>query len=524
MADTPKFQQLYIKKSVELFDEQKEFVKQLVHRKRCIISAKTGAGKTLICLYAYSYLKEKGYINNLLVLTPLNAHDKRVWYNDMQKFTSFRSISLEDLADKLDANGTNLYKYLGYYDVIYGKHTHLKNEKMLRIISAIVTQPKTLLCVDEVHAFRNPSAAMTKILTSVVKFSHAFWGVSATLVSVGAENLYHIVNLVKPWYLGSFTQFRDHYCNVTEEVIGRLPNGQLRKVQVIQGLKHPKELQEYLDPLVLSGESFFELHHQFIDYTLDSYEQGIYTKITNGITCLPDQDPEQWFNDLMNDRLDTSSAPKMKDPESFSSRYVYLQYAADGIISDRGEYTRYNSTKIQRLGQLCKEVTDKGQSMLVYCDYLITVDLIHKYLAENLRNVVILESTGTHYLKPGSVTEGTVKLKPHIILCSRASSESASYYFINNVCFFEIPTVPATAIQMCGRITRKNSLYPDDLNVYWFRSDNIDEYKMRMVSSKAKIQEDATGAGDNNIPDTYKEIMTRKNSIERAKRLLLWQR
>lgn len=525
MADK-KFQQLYIKKSVQLFDEQKEFIKKMVHRRRCIISAKTGAGKTLMALYAFGYLKEKEHCKNLLVLTPLSAYDKAVWKLDMQKFSSYRHISMDDFIAKLDPTMSNLYKLLDYYDVIYGKHTMLKNEVAFRVIAAICAQPSTLLCIDEVHAFRNPEAAMTKKLQAIARVCKSFWGITATLVSIGAENIYHLVNLIKPWYLGSFIQFRDNYCNVEESVIGRLPNGQLRKVKNITGLKDPKVLQDVLEPLVISGESFFTPKHQYIDYEMNSEEQTIYTKIANGLFASPDEsDPEEWFKALMNDKLDLPKRPKVGDVEKFSNRFVYLQQAANGTINpETGEYSRTGSVKLQLLLKKLNEITSKGQSVLVYCDYLASIDSIHNYLNQNMRNVTILESTGSHYLKPGSVTEGTVKMKPHIILCTRASSESVSYYFINNVIFFEIPTVPATAIQMVGRITRKNSLYPDDLNVYWFRSDNIDQYKMRMLSAKTKLQEDATGVGDTNIPDTYKTIMTRSNAIENAKRNLLWQR
>ena len=520
------FQQIYIKHSVQLYDNQKVNVKKLVHRKKCILSDKTGGGKTLSVLYAFGYLKEKGYLKNMLVGCQLSAYDKQVWMMDIKKFSSFRAITLDDLFTKLNDDFSNLYKYLDYYDIIIFKHTHLKKDVMLRVLSAISAQQSTLLCIDEAHYFRNPDATMTKILKAIINVSKATWFVTATLVSVGAENIYHIVNLIKPWYLGSFVQFRDNYCTVEESVIGRLPNGQLRKVKNITGLKDPKVLQDVLEPLVISGESFFTPKHHYIDYEMDSEEQAIYTKIANGLFASPDEsDPEEWFKALMNDKLDLPKRPKVGDVEKFSNRFVYLQQAAGGSIDpETGEYTRIGSTKAIRLLNLCKDITSKGQSILVYCDYLISIDILHKFLETNLRNVTILESTGSHYLKPGSVTEGTVKIKPHIILCTRASSESISYYFINNVCFYEIPTVPATAIQMVGRITRKNSLYPDDLNVYWFRSDNIDEYKLRMVSAKAKIQEDATGVVDTNIPDTYKELMTQKNSISIAKRTLLWQR
>lgn len=518
-----RFTEKYIKPGTQLFQNQKDNVKRLVHKRRCILSDKCGGGKSMSVLYAFSYLKEKALMKNLLVLTPLSAYEKEVWKKDMQKFTTFTYIDIKDLLKLYKSNRNKLSQILDKYDVIYGKHTNVKQEEFRSLIVELASLSTTLFCVDEVHAFRNPKSAMTLQLRDITKNVRAFWAITATTISRNIENLYNIVNLVYPWYLGPWTMFRDTYCNTMLRTIGYDPVTHRKKQACeVTTLKDPEGLRQKLEPIMITGESFFDVKYQFLDYELDAYEQDIYTKITQGIAVDVDKDPEEWFKWLMSND-NTKSVAKIGDVDKYSSRFIYLQHAADGIIASDGTYTRKNSVKMKLLVNKLKEITSKGQSALVYFDYLASVEMAKIMLEQNLNGVVILLSTGDNKLKEGTLTEARCKMKPHIVLCSRAASESASYYFINNVIFFHSPTVPSTFIQMLGRITRKNSLFPDDLNCYIFRSNNIDLYKLLIVSGKTYLMEQASGEHEANVPDLYKEQMSKAAAQARYRRILLWQ-
>ena len=91
----------FFKDGFQLFPEQIELAKGLSSRKRAILIDSTGNGKTLVCLYSYSYLKSKGLADCLLVLTPKNAYDKRVWAKDAAAHTHLTSISLDDFIKKV---------------------------------------------------------------------------------------------------------------------------------------------------------------------------------------------------------------------------------------------------------------------------------------------------------------------------------------------------------------------------------------------------------------------------------------
>lgn len=519
-----KFQGKYIKPGVKLFDEQKMFVKRLVHRRRCILSGKTGAGKTLSVLYAFSYLKEMGYMKRLFVLTPLSAYEKDVWKKDIAKFTTFKCIDIDSFyklyKDAVPAARSNL---LDYYDVIYGKHTHVKARDYVELCAEIISLQDTLCCIDEVHAFRNPTSKLTLALKEMTRCSRAFWGITATTISRNIQNLYDIVNLVYPWYLGPWTMFRDTYCNTMQRCIG-YRGGKKAFATETTTIKDPVGLRAKLEPIMITGESFFDIHFHYEDYRLSPYEEDIYSKITDGIAIAPDElDPDVWFKSVISGTLDKQEVKSIGDVERYSSRFIYLQHAADGIIANDGTYTRMDSVKMLLLMERLQSIIDKNQSVLVYFDYLASVDAALHMCRKHLHNCNILVSTGDDKLKEGTLTEGKCKMKPHVVLCTRASSESASYYFINNVVFFHVPTVPSTFVQMLGRITRKNSLYPDDLNCFIFRSENIDLYKLLIVSGKTRLMEIASGEEERNVPPDYKEVLEKSDAQQRYKRILLWK-
>lgn len=144
-----------------------------------------------------------------------------------------------------------------------------------------------------------------------------------------------------------------------------------------------------------------------------------------------------------------------------------------------------------------------------------------KCLKRFFPNVRVLEASGKVALKEGSISEAAVKQKPHCILISKAGSESSSFYFINNVVFFSIPTIPSAFIQTVGRINRVNTLFPGDLHVWIPQSDNVDKYKLLLVSKKTALSESVTNR-ESNVPDDFKEMAKGIEDMKLLKKYLLW--
>ena len=95
------FNQIYLKQDINLFENQKTNIKRLAGMQRALLTDRVGSGKTLSVLYSFAYRKEKGWNDILLVFTPLNAYTKKVWAKDVEKFTTMKAISLEELEKRM---------------------------------------------------------------------------------------------------------------------------------------------------------------------------------------------------------------------------------------------------------------------------------------------------------------------------------------------------------------------------------------------------------------------------------------
>lgn len=506
----------YINRDVNLFDNQKDNVRALVGRRKAILSDKVGSGKTLSVLYSFCYLKSKGYVDRLVVLTPKSADDKEVWKKDIQKFTKLKSLHLDTLFERAFTK-KSLDNILGEYDVFYGRHTLLN--KYLDEFYTILSDNRTIFVVDEIHAFKNPRTQIANnFRVSTFKCSN-IWGMTGTILSKDLTDMYNIVNLVSPYYLGSFVDFKNNFCLVNKKVVGK-KNGRLVRVDEIIGIKNQDYLNKYLDPLVIRGESFVDVAYHYIDYSLSPYEATLYEKIAKGINIEADND-EDWLKKALSQQTLEDKELQIKEVARHSSRFIYLQSAADGIITEDGVQSRTSSTKLDKLYDLVKSLVSRGRSCLIYFDYYVSLNAAEQRL-KGLK-AKIVKSTGETPIDSSKLNEKLVKAIPHIVLCTRASAESVSYYFIGDVILFHIPTVPHTFVQFIGRITRRNTLFHNDLHCHIFRSENIDLYKILVVTNKV-TQMEAIQGEELNVPNTYKDRVGKDLMIDHMKKVLLWNR
>jgi hypothetical protein len=233
-------------------------------------------------------------------------------------------------------------------------------------------------------------------------------------------------------------------------------------------------------------------------------------------------DEEAFLTRVLSGKVEAKelTSKRMKSIDRHSSRFIYLQDAADGLIAPDGKRGYFRlSSKLEKLYQLCKSCVSKGNSMLIYFDYYSALNAAKEILKD--LDCVILESSGSSVLDDKVLTEDKCNKRSHLVLCTRAASESVSYYWLNHVCFFHIPVAPNIFTQFVGRITRLNSKHKDNLHCWIFQNDNIDKYKFLIMSHKAYQLELVSGP-EENIPDLYKEAMSSRRKLEIMKHILLW--
>jgi len=515
--------------STPLLPHQEEHSDKISKRRSILMVSKTGSGKTLTCLAAFIKLYNADKATHMFVFTPLSAYAKKVWHLEAEKHTSAKAISVDSLISETRGNLDKAEDLLKDYQIVYGKHTMFRDPLNFSFITKMMDRVNPVLVYDEIHAFRNPKAIVTKYARQANGRAIAVWGLTATPLSTSLENTYHIYNFIRPGILGSFWEFMAIHCITHEERYG------LRVVKKIDGYKDLPAFQAIVEPYTISTESTLFPHYHFIEYTMSQEETDIYAAIGKGLLENMDttSSDEDWLASVLakadeepheDDFLQEEK--RIKKLDTHGTRFIYLQYAADGIISPVGKIGSWQfGDKIRRNADKVVEIIQSGRSVLVYFSYYSSMEVFREYLLslKGLPEYRLLESSGKKVLKDTDVTEEDVAKVPHVILCTKAGSESVSYYFINNLIFFHVGTTPDVFTQMVGRITRTNSLYPDDLHVYIPKNENIDTYKMRLLSAKGKQMEGVTNT-EANIPDFYKGEPWNAKSIRTLKRYLLWQK
>lgn len=486
---------------------------------------------TVCCLYSYSYLRSRNSVDLMVVFTPLNAYTKEIWLKDAQKFTNLRCLSIDELKKRV-SSGQSVEEAISDVDVLYGKHTHCKTDyALLRELYLLGTKKRILTTVDEVHACKSPKTELTTTLSLLLRNTYALWGITATILSKNCIDTYHIINFVYPRFFRSIRGFQNQFCRMESKVIGRNPDGSLKKVYTIVDYKDPKALMDYCSSVLVVGSPPVEAHVHMVPYTMSEEESDLYARVANGIMLsgVDDEDDTSWLKRaLSRDDILSRDVKSVKDLERHSSRFIYLQAVTDGCLNDDGTFGTKGGNKVKALIDLCRDIASRNESALIYADYYTTVDVLLHHLRRsgikdsNGKDIVVVEQSSRVGLKKNQVTESMCSLRSYFIIMTRSATESANFTFLNNAILFDIPVVPISVIQFVGRITRRSSKFLGNLHAWYFRNGcDISEYKLRLVGFKTYMQERISFEVPN-FPREYVKAMTDGEHLKMAKRVLLW--
>ncbi len=174
---------------------------------RLLIADEVGVGKTIEAGIILKELQARQRVDNILILCPKALVTK--WRDEMRRFDEdFRPLSSESLRyclDETDMDGA----WPGQYSRAIVHLELLRQEQYLNGIRTktfpkpgltTLTPPPhfTLLIVDEAHHLRNPGTLSHQLARILCNISDAVLFLSATPVHVGSENLYNLLNLLRP--------------------------------------------------------------------------------------------------------------------------------------------------------------------------------------------------------------------------------------------------------------------------------------------------------------------------------------
>lgn len=226
-------------------EHQKEAVKFLLARKRCILADEQGVGKSL----ELSVAAIEGNFDSVLIICPASL--KTNWKNELMWYVPERDITIIDRFD--DKTKPELEAFLGYaigkssktkkelleeaknagkwqdnrfiivnYDVLddffslkrtlteKARQEQIENSPILKYIY----NRKSCLIIDEAHKLSNNSSTRYKVIDSLIKKGNpeCVFLATGTPITNNPMNLFYVLHLIESNLTCDIDHYRDSYC------------------------------------------------------------------------------------------------------------------------------------------------------------------------------------------------------------------------------------------------------------------------------------------------------------------------
>ena len=188
-------------------------------RPRLLIADEVGVGKTIEAGLLINELSARMDLRRVMIVCPKPLISENKWYSEMkrfgQSFTALDGKLLRYCISETDLDGEWPEQYsrcivpfsLFDSDLILGKKG--KSGRVDIGLEELKPPPKfDLIIVDEAHHARNPETYLNNGLRLLTDNAHAVVFLSATPVQLGNEDLFNLLNLIRPDLVMDLPSFR----------------------------------------------------------------------------------------------------------------------------------------------------------------------------------------------------------------------------------------------------------------------------------------------------------------------------
>jgi ERCC4-related helicase len=471
--------------SGELSDEQLEGMDFLLNRQKAILAFQTGLGKTITSLMSVDYLMRKNKSIRTVIICPVKA------------LKAFRKELLGKMAYKDEEVGwvnNQVMEYNTDTNKVY-IFTYSSLKKYQSLVRQLKRDYILVGIFDEAHKLQAKDSQIKILMEELKPCFSVTWLCTATPLLNDIVGSYNLVNFLYPKFFGSKTAFENRYTTYElKDIYIRGGGGKKRKVKRITGSQNEEELQEKLKDLMIMRQKKYNLKFAFLGADLTKEEEDLYEKVSAGI---------------------------MDDEErAMSARMHDLQRVVDNSYSNDLVGPRHSS-KEEKFIETLKQIFIKNFSIVVYVDYLDTVDRLREVLNSRKEEIgfrKLFEITGSIKLHEREMVEESIEERD-IILITSAGSESINLQRANCVMFYNIPFSVGTCLQVIGRVTRVDTEFSNQFVFILYAKGTIDEYKYLSFMDNAKLIKDIVGS-DANMPSDLKKLD--KKNVDEVRTKLLW--
>ena len=459
-----------------------------------ILADEVGLGKTIEAGIIIKEFLTTGLATKILILAPPSLLSQ--WKDELASKFNLDFVSQYD--DSRFAGAQN-------HDLLIMSHASAVFPKQKQDLMASYWD---IVIVDEAHSMKNSQTRKHQFVKEIPKRNLLL--LTATPLQNNLKELYTLVDLLRPGYLGTWNEFKTRY----------MLSADARTFNPI----FKNELQKTLSELIIRTrrdevKKYIPFKKRIAHTKIlipTKNETLLYNQMTNVIRRQYAGGISSLFALMIYQRLASSST-------SASKRGLY-KMKMNKMITE-SEYqnlqTLANEIKIDsKLSALLGIVKNDSSKYLIFTEFYATQDYIVDALRKNGKSVVLFNGKMNSEEKKESVRQ--FKNDNQIMVSTSAGGEGQNFQFCHNVVNYDLPWNPMKVEQRIGRVHRIGQKH--DVHIFNYAlKETIEAYILELLYVKINLFQMALGDMDIMFEDSwsngssqtwFKEYLETKNQKE----------
>lgn len=436
--------ELQLPTTMPLYDFQKQVAQFMVESGSCLNACFVGAGKTLTCLAVCEHLKAK----KVLIIVPKSVllQWAEVEIPKWLPLANVDVISGNKYVRQMQYRSLRQYVVMGY-------------ETFRSDVEEISYMEWDVVIADEAHRLASPKTKTYKAMQQI-KATHRF-ALTATPVMNKAEDMFGIINWVKPGALGNYYAFCNRYCvkdqwgsvkfyRNMDELAVRVAPHIIKKTLEEVGLELPAKTETDL-PVELSGA-----------------ETKLYSDIRRELLF----------------EIDKLLINKIQNPVMLQATIVKIGklFELCDSLELLGENKR--SSKLEVLKEHLESTIQNGQKAIVITRFARMAKILTRELAQYSPLLI----TGATDDRQGVLTQFEVQPARSLLVGTEAIGQGLNLQMANVLYNYDLAWNPARMEQRAGRIHRQGQEKPVFIyNLVVQRS--VETWLQRKLEDKKQLSE-----------------------------------
>ena len=401
-----------------------------------ILADEVGLGKTIEAGIIIKEFLISGLAKSILILVPPSLMYQ--WQDELQE-----KFDLDFVKQRDDER----FKDPISHELLIMSHASAASPKQANLLKK---RDWDMIIVDEAHSMKNSFTHKHRLLKELSrKFTLLL---TATPIENNLQELYNLVELVKPGTFGTLNEFRNRYCD----------DSQMRTIDSF----FKDELQQILSKVVIrTTRKQVKKYIKFTDRIPHSEilkptdnERELYDKITKIIQEKYEEGIEIFYLMIIQ-RLVSSSNDAAKRALKLMKKREYVDQMEYDELIEISNRIKIDTKAIELLKILEQQ---KDEKFLIFVEWRPTLTYLTKLLTKN--GYTVTQFYGDLNLFERNESAERFRGETQIMISTSAGGYGQNFQFCSNVVNYDLPWNPMKVEQRIGRVHRLGQ--KNDVNIF----------------------------------------------------------